>query len=159
ESIKQVVVDPAGCYAMLHVGLHRLVIIDVSDPAAPRQVLEEGHFGLFYRRPISQALCQGQGMVVWTEGLYQFDISSATPPKAASFHYPFAITARNGAAPCGSAWLVTFAGKYFVLRPGDRRSPQQIGLTPVPGIELFGKPTVFGNTLFVANALDGHATA
>ena len=159
ESIKQVVVDPTGRYAMLHVGLHRLEIVDVSTPSDPKKVLTEAHFGLFYRRPISQALLNGQGLVIWTEGLYAYEIGSSKAPDAPVYHYPFAITPRNGAVPLGDGWLVIFSGKYFVLRPGETRSPDKIGLTPVEGVELFGKPTISGNTLFTADALYGKVCA
>lgn len=160
QSVKQVVVDPQGRYTLLHVGLNRLEIVDVSNPAAPKSVLTEGYLGLFYLRPLTATVDSLGGLVNWgNTGLFQYDVSGAAPPSKAAFRYPFPISGRNGAARYGDGWLVTFDGKYFLLRPGEQRSPQQIGLVGLAGRELFGKPILSGNTLFITDSYGGRAIA
>jgi hypothetical protein len=160
QSVKQVVVDPAGRFAMLHVGLNLLEIVDVSKPESPKKVMEDGRLGLFYQRSIMPSPDRLGGVVIWGhDGLFTYDVASAAAPRAASFEYPFGISARCGAARYGEGWLVTYNGKYFLLRPGEKRPPQQLGLIGVKGREVWGKPTLSGNTLFLSDPYGGGVTA
>jgi hypothetical protein len=160
QSVKQVVVDPRGRYAFLHVGLNRLQIVDVSDPETPKFVLEQAYLGLFYQRPITATIDSLGGLVNWGhDGLFLYDVSAVSPPKAPAYRYPFAVTARNGAVRYRDGWLATSAGKYFVLHPGEKRSPEEIGLIGLPDRELYGKPSLSGNTLFISDPYSGRVTA
>ena len=153
QSVKQVTVEPRGRFALLHVGLNRLQIVDVANPATPKKVLEEGYLGLFYRRPITLTADAPGGLVNWGhDGLFLYDVSKDEAPRAATFHYPFGITAGDG-------WLVTSGGRYFLLRQGETRSPQKVGLIGVQGHELWGKPTLSGNILFLADNYAGKVMA
>lgn len=160
QSVKQVLVDPKGRYALLHVGLNRLEIVDVTNPPAPKRILDDAHLGLFYRRPLSATMDASGGLVNWgIDGLFLYDLSGAQPPGRASYRYPFGISGRNGCTRYRDGWLVMFGGKYFVLRPGEQRSPQEVGLVGLAGRELWGKPTLSGNTLFVADNFAGRVMA
>jgi hypothetical protein len=160
QSVKQVVVDPKGQYAMLHVGLNLLEIVDVSKPDAPKKVMEDGRLGLFYRRSIMPSADKLGGVAMWGhDGLFTYDVTSGPAPRGPSFAYPFGISARCGAVRYGEGWLVTYNGKYFLLRPGEKRSPQQVGLIGVKGREVWGKPTLSGDTLFLSDLSGGRVTA
>jgi hypothetical protein len=160
QSVKQVVVDPKGRYAMLHVGLNLLEIVDVSRPETPKKVMEDGRLGLFYRRAIVPSTDSLGGVVTWGhDGLFTYDVTSGTPPRGPSFEYPFGIPARCGAVRYRDGWLVTYSGKYFLLRPGEKRSPGQVGLIGIQGHELWGKPTLSGNTLFLSDPYGGRVSA
>jgi hypothetical protein len=160
QSVKQVVVGPGGRYAMLHVGLNRLEIVDVSDVEAPKKVLEEARLGLFYRRAISPTADSLGGLVGWGhDGAFIYDLSSAAPPRASAFEYPFGINARCGAVRYRDGWLVTYSGKYFLLRPGEKRPPQEVGLIGMNGRDVHGKPAVSGKTLFLSDPYTGMVTA
>ena len=122
--------------------------------------MSDAHLGLFYLRPFPSILPSSRGLASWgSDGLFMYDLSAANPPRSASFRFPFGMPARNGVVPFSTGWLVIYGGKYFILRPGEVRSPQQIGLIGIDGHDLYGKPTLFGNTLFVADAMGGHVTA
>jgi hypothetical protein len=145
---------------MLHVGLNRLEIVDVSDVEAPKKVLEEARLGLFYRRAISPTADSLGGLVGWGhDGAFIYDLSSAAPPRASAFEYPFGINARCGAVRYRDGWLVTYSGKYFLLRPGEKRPPQEVGLIGMNGRDVHGKPAVSGKTLFLSDPYTGMVTA
>ena len=160
QSVKQVTVEPRGRFALLHVGLNRLQIVDVANPAAPRKVLEEGYLGLFYRRSITLTAGAPGGLVSWGhDGLFLYDVSKDDAPRAAAWRYPFGISARGGAVRYRDGWLVTSGGSYFLLRPGETRSPQQVGLIGIKGRGLWGKPALGGDTLFLSDSEGGKVTA
>jgi hypothetical protein len=160
-SMQQVVASPGGNRVLLHVGMNRLHILDVSDPAHPVRALEDLHPGLFYQRAIPTGFVANRySLVTWTvSGPFLFDLNPASPPKATGDQYPFRIGTENGATPDGDGWLITTAKKYFHLAPGDKRPPQEIGLVSLDGVDMNGKPTLWGNTLFIANALTGQVLA
>ncbi len=160
-SMQQVVASPGGNRVLLHVGMNRLHILDVSDPAKPVRAMEDLHPGLFYQRAIPTGFVANRySLVTWTvSGPFLFDLNPAAPPQATGEQYPFRIGTENGATPDGDGWLVTATNKYFHLAPGEKRSPRDIGLIGIEGHDLNGKPTLFGNTLFIANALTGRVLA
>ena len=160
-SVQQVVVTPDGRHVLLHVGMNRLHIVNVTNPASPTLALEDLHPGLFYLRAIPPAFAAGRfSMVTWTvSGPFLYEVSGLDKPRFTGFQYPFRIGTENGAAPDGSHWLVTTAGKYFLLAPGESRPPKDLPLISIPGVDLSGKPTLFADTLFLANALTGQIHA
>lgn len=160
-SVQQVVVSPSGTRALAHVGMNRLHILDVSDPAHPVLAKEDLHPGLFYQRAIPTALAASRySLVTWTvSGPFLFDLNPAAPPQLAGFQYPFRIGTENGATPDGDGWILTTLRKYFRVTVGEKRSPQEIGLVGIEGHDLNGKPTLYGDTLFIANALTGRILA
>ncbi len=161
QSVQQVVATPDGRHVLLHVGMNRLHIVNVTNPATPTLALEDLHPGLFYLRAIPPAFAADRfSMVTWTvSGPFLYEVSGIDKPRFTGFQYPFRIGTENGAAPDGPNWLVTTAGKYFLLAPGETRPPKEMTLVSIPGVDLSGKPTLFGDTLFTANALTGQVHA
>jgi len=86
-------------------------------------------------------------------------LANAEAPTQAAFRYPFGISGRNGTVRYGDGWLATYDGKYFLLRRGEQRSPQEIGLVGLAGRDLYGKPVLSGNTLFITDTYAGRAIA
>lgn len=160
-STQQVVISPAGNRALVHIGMNRLHILDVTDPHRPARLTEDLHPGLFYQRAIPLSFAARRySLVTWTvSGPFLFDLSPDAPPRFTGLQYPFRIGTENGAAADGDKWLVTTAGNYFALAPGEKRPPREIGLVGIDGHDLSGKPTLYGNTLFIANALTGRVSA
>ncbi len=160
-SIQQVVITPAGDRALVHVGMNRLHVLDVSRKEAPVRLTEDLHPGLFYQRAIPTGLVADRfALVTWTvSGPFLFDLAPGQKPQFTGFQYPFRIGTENGATPDGEQWLVTTGGKYFQLTRGEKRPPKDVGLIGVEGLSLSGKPTLSGDTLFIANALTGRVTA
>lgn len=160
-SAQQVVVSPAGNRALVHIGMNRLHILDVTNPHRPIRLMEDLHPGLFYQRAIPLTFAAGRySLVTWTvSGPFLFDLTPDGPPRFADFQYPFRIGTENGAAADGDRWLVTTGGKYFRLVPGEKRSPQEVGLIGLEGHDLNGKPTLHGDILFISNALTGRISA
>ncbi len=105
QSVKQVAIAPNGRYAMLHVGLNWLRIVNISDPKSPFILFNDTHLGLFYQRPISTGADALGGLVNWgIDGLFLYPLSY--PPTGETFRYPVGINARNGAARYGEGWQI-----------------------------------------------------
>jgi len=160
-SVQQVVVAPGGTRALVHLGMNRLHVLDVSKPENPVRLMEDLHPGLFYQRAIPTSFVADRyALVTWTvSGPFLFEIDPKAPPKFTGFQYAYRIGTENGATPDGDNWLVTTGGKYLQLIPGEKRPPQEVGLIGIDGVDLNGKPTLYGNTLFISNALSGGIVA
>ncbi|MDZ4796990.1 MAG: hypothetical protein SGI92_02425 [Bryobacteraceae bacterium] len=160
HSVQQATVAPDGRHVLLHVGPNLLKIVDVSNAATPKLVLEDLHIGLFYKRPFAINFAENRhAMVMWTvTGLYQFDMTGT--PKFTGWSYPHRFAPENGSTADGKNWITTtVSGKYVVLEPGETRPTEELPAYGVEGYDLRGKPSLFGNTLFTANALTGRVTA
>jgi hypothetical protein len=181
QSIKQVVVPAPGKYALLHVGANQLRIIDVSEPATPKSVLEDAKVSLFYGHPILEGLNEGRYAVVrwFIEGLFWYDL--AGQPRFSGDQFPRTelaskeggsnvaldkkgpgIGARfetgDGAAIAGDRVLVIHQGEYVLVDRQERRPLDQLTKYGVGGY-LQGKPTVAGRTLYVSSHYMGRVSA
>jgi hypothetical protein len=181
QSIKQVMVPAPGKYALVHVGMNQLRIVDVSDPAKPTSVLEDTKVSLFYGHPIMEGLTEGRYAVVrwFIEGLFWYDLSGL--PRFSGDQYPRTelvakeggsnlaldqkgpgIGARfetgDGAAIVGDRVLVMHQGKYVLVDRQERRPLDQLSRYGVGGY-LQGKPTLVGRTLYVSSHYTGRVSA
>ena len=160
-SIKQVVVPPPGKYALVHVGPGRLDIVDVSDPTRPARVLKDSHLGLFYSSPIADRLVEDRyACCFWhVTGFYWYDLYGGPKPVYSGDNYRFRVGSRNGLAPLKKDSLVTYRGKYFLLRRSETRPPEALPSVGIDGHDLTGKPSIFGTTLYVSDRYSGNVSA
>lgn len=181
QSVKQVMVPQSLPYALLHVGMNELQIVDVSTPSAPRCVLQDAKVSLFYGHPILEGLSEGRYAVVrwFIEGLFWYDLSGG--PRFSGDQFPATdlalkeqgqtatldrkgpgIGARfetgDGAALVGDKVLVMHQGGYVVVGRGERRPLDRLPKYGVGG-HLHGKPTVLGRTLYVSSHYFGRVSA
>lgn len=156
DSIRQVVLSANGTIAFLAVGTGRLQAIRMTGRNSAAKLIEETHTGLFYRLPISPTPVNDRSVLCqWhATGLYQYE-ASGDRAGFTGFHYPHSIGSHCGAVAYGDQWLVTSRGGYFQLSVADTRPPEKIGLVHIPGEDLSGKPTLFGDTLFIAHPYSG----
>lgn len=160
QSIKQVVVPVPGRYALLHVGQNTLQIVDVANPAQPRLVMKDSRLGLLYGDQITHGLIGSRyASCFWhVTGFYWYDLYGAPTPAYTGDNYAQRLSAENGAAVLGDALLVTYAGGYFVLAPKETRPPEALPRFGIEGRRLDGKPSIFGNRLYVSNRFWGRVT-
>jgi len=161
QSVRQVVVPPPGKYALVHVGPAALHIVDVSDAGNPTRALEDSRLGLLYYFPMADGLLEDRyACCHWhVSGLYWYDLYGGPKPVYTGDNYPFRIGSRNGVVYLDHSALVTYRGKYFILRRGETRPPEDVPLYGVPGRAISGKPSIFGSTLYASDRYSGTVTA
>ena len=161
QPIKQVVVPLPGKYALLHVGANSLHIVDVGDPTRPTRVLSDKHLGLLYGYQIADGLLEGRyASCMWhVTGYYWYDLYGGPKPVYTGDNYRFRFGASNGMFLREDDALVTWRGKYFLLRRRETRPPEKLPSYGIPGYPLTGKPTIAGKTLYTACRDTGRVNA
>lgn len=159
-SIKQVVVPKRGKYALLDVGHAWLYILDVSDPSEPRRVLKDKHLGLFYGYQIVEDLFEDRyACAFWgSHGIYWFDLYGGGTPVPTGDNYRTHIGANNGIAVLPNkrdALITTGRDSYVIARRQERRPIGELTQYRIEGHKLSGKPTIYGNTLYVSDRFWG----
>jgi hypothetical protein len=157
STVRQVVVPPPGKYALLHVGFHMLHILDVSDPAQPRLVLKEARPGCLYGYHIAEGLLDARyACCGWAYGAYYwYDLYGGPVPAFSGDKFPLRFDAHDGMAFLDGKALVIHQGKYFLLDRKESRPPESLPRYGIPGHELYGKPSIYGNRLYVSDRFWG----
>ncbi|MBL4883752.1 MAG: hypothetical protein JKY95_04325 [Planctomycetaceae bacterium] len=161
QAIKQVEVSIPGKYVMVQVGANHLHIVDISNPTAPKQVLKDARHGLLYGDQMMRGLAEERyACVFWhVSGLHWFDMLAKPHPVFSGDSTPFRIGASNGLIEYKQQTLATVRGGYMLLdrqdrRPLDQQKVYRIGKKR----EHLGKPSIFGNKLYIANRDTGIIT-
>jgi hypothetical protein len=162
--IGQVKISPDMRYVLVHAGSNTLEILDIRSPGRPKRVLDDQRPGLFYRTPFSHGfLPGGQFACIWhASGVFVFDLAGNMGPKYSGWNVPsesLTNTIANGAAVWNGRFVVTCGGGYAVLVPGQTEISKSLHQVRLSGVDLTGKPSVFGNTLYVAHRWKGKLAA
>ncbi|MEW6357854.1 MAG: hypothetical protein AB1696_16085 [Planctomycetota bacterium] len=163
QLVKQVVVPKQGKYALLDVGRDSLYIIDITDPTNPTKVLKDSHLGLLYGYQISTDLFEDRyACCLWhVTGYYWYDLYGGPTPVYSGDNYPERTGAQNGIAvlPNGKDGLMTTSrGTYAIVNRQERRPLNELPQHGIEGRDLGGKPSVYGDTLYVANRFWGRVS-
>lgn len=158
--IGQIRISSDKQYAIVHAGPNVLEILDIRTPSQPRRVLSDVHTGLFYRTPFSHGfLPDGRFGCLWhVSGLFVFDLQGPAGPRFSGWSVPRRMDLGNGAAVCGERLLVVGNGGYSLLDPGQTEIADR-DVVRLPGVDLRGKPSVFGDTLYLAQRWRGRIVA
>lgn len=157
ESIRQVVLADQGRIAFLAVGASRLQAVRLNDDGTTTKLLDEKYTGLFYRMPLSPvALDDCKVLCQWhVTGLYEYEAADGTA-RFTGRRYLGVMATECGSTALGCGkWLATGRSGYDVLDSGGARPPDLLGQGRIKGAELAGKPSTFGNLLFIANPFSG----
>ncbi len=163
QSIKQVVVPPRGKYALLHVGASAFYIIDVTDPASPKKVFKDIRHGLLYGYQIAEGLLEGRyACCFWhVTGFYWYDLYSGAAPVYSGDNFRVRVGANNGMAVLANgkdALVTTNRGAYVIVNRKERRPLDELPQYGIEGRKLSGKPSIYGNTLYVADRFWGRVS-
>jgi len=161
RSIRQVVVPAPGRYALVQAGGSWFEIVDVSDPRRPVRVLRDSRPGLLYGYQIMEGLYENRyACCFWhVSGFHWYDLWGENGPVRSGDNYRERVGAANGLALLGSGTeaLCTLSdGRYFLLKRTEKRPLAELPKygtdeAGLPG----GKPSIFGNTLYVSNRARG----
>lgn len=160
-AFKQVVVPDKSNYVMIESQAAFLEIVDVSSPSSPERVLMDKRLGILYGYQIADGLFEGRyACCFWhVTGFHWFDLLGKDKPVYSGNNYRERIGASNGMAilPNGKEAICTMRdGQYFILSREEKRSLKQLPKYGVRGKRLRGgKPSIYGNTLYVSNRFWG----
>ncbi|NOZ21481.1 MAG: hypothetical protein GXP25_10385, partial [Planctomycetes bacterium] len=163
QSIKQVVVPERGKYALLDVGQASFYIIDITDPSNPRKVFKDQRLGLLYGYQITEGLLEDRyACCFWhVTGFYWYDLYGGPKPVYTGDNYRHRVGAQNGMAILANgkdALITTPKGTYVVINRKEQRGPYELPQHGIKGHDLSGKPSIYGNTLYVSNRFWGRVS-
>ena len=163
QSIKQVVVPRRGKYALLDVGQASFYIIDITDPASPKRVFKDIRHGLLYGYQIAEGLLEDRyACCFWhVTGFYWYDLYSGAAPVYSGDNYRVRAGANNGMAVLANgkdALVTTNRRAYVIVNREERRPLEELQQYRIRGRELRGKPSIYGNTLYVADRFWGRVS-
>lgn len=160
-SVRHVEVPGDADYALLQIGVHKIQIVDVSDPSAPRQVMEDQHHGLLYGDQLMRGLVDGRyACAFWhVSGLHWYDFKAVGGPQYSGDNFPGRTGSANGLIAHRNKTLATTRGGYLLL---DRDERRPLGDVPLHRLgskrEHLGKPTINADRLYAVNRRTGRVT-
>ncbi len=161
NTIRQVEVPGDAKYAIVQIGVHKIQIVDVTNPSAPRKVLEDHHAGLLYGDQLMRGLVEDRyACVFWhVSGLHWYDLKAEGGPRYTTDNFPGRIGSGNGMIAHAGKTLAMTRGGYLLLDRSERRKLSDVPLLRIGARkEHLGKPTVAGNRLYAVNRRTGLVT-
>lgn len=161
DTIRQVEVPGDAKYALAQVGAQEIQIIDVTNAAAPRKVLEDRHLGLLYGDQLMRGLIEDRyACAFWhVAGLYWYDLKADGGPRYTGDNFAGRIGSGNGLVACAGKTLATMQGGYLLLDRCERRALSAVPLYRIGARnQHLGKPTIAGNRLYAVNRRTGLVT-
>jgi hypothetical protein len=161
NTIRQVEAPGDGRYALVQIGVHKIQILDLKDPANPRKVLEDQHPGLLYGDQLMRGLIDDRyACAFWhVSGLHWYDLQAEGGPRYTAENFPGRTGSGNGLIVHNNRTMAITRGGYLLLDRGDNRPPSEV---PVHRIgkqsRHLGKPVISGDHLYVADRPSGILT-
>lgn len=154
--VKYVALPEPGRFALVQVGSNSLHILDVSDPANPRLVLEDKRHGLLYGHQLCDQLLAGRyAAVFWhVSGLHWYELSGNEPVFAGN-HPEGSFDPLSGLAVLDGQLLTTRKGGLLRFAQTETRALDSLPVSRAGKTWLSGKPTVQGSRLALANRASG----
>jgi hypothetical protein len=165
ETVKQVVVPPESgqtipAYALLHVGVNLFQIVDVSDPAVMRVVLEDRNAGPLYGRQITMGLLGGRyASCFWHNGGLRWYDLAASPAPVKQAQELVGVGFKNGFELLPDRALLAYRTGYCLFDRSAAGHATQLTYIQVPSLNHGGKPTLHGQTLYIADRDEGRVSA
>lgn len=155
KPVKYVAVPEPGRFALVQVGSNSLHIVDVSDPAKPRLVLEDKRHGLLYGHQLCDQLAEGRAAVFWhVSGLHWYDLSGDKPVFAGN-HPRGSFDPLSGLAVLDGQLLTTRRGGLLRFAQTENRALDSLPVSRAGKTWLTGKPTVQGQRVALADRAFG----
>lgn len=164
-AFKQVVIPEKGNYALIESQGSYLDIVDISSPSSPERVLFNRQSGKLYGYQIADGLFENRyACVFWhVTGYHWFDLFGDKKPSHSGDNFRERPGASNGMVilPNGKDAICTmWDGRYFILNRKEKRSLKKLpkyGFKYGPQKQKLrgGKPSIYGNKLYVSNRFWG----
>jgi hypothetical protein len=161
NTIKEVEVPGDGVYAIVQIGVHKIQIIDMTDPAKPRKVLEDQHPGLLYGDQTMRGLIDGRyTCVFWhVSGLHWYDLKADGGPRYTGDNFPGRIGSGNCLIAHQNKTMAITRGGYLLLDRHERRKLSDVPLYRIGSQRRhLGKPTIVGHRLYAVDRQFGLVT-
>jgi hypothetical protein len=161
NTIRQVEVPGDAKYAVVQVGVHKIQIVDVTNPAHPHKVLEDQHLGLLYGDQLMRGLIDDRyACAFWhVSGLHWYDLKADGGPRHTGDNFPGRIGSGNGLVAHADKTMATTRGGYLLLDCDERRDLSDVPMYRIGAQHQdLGKPTINGNRLYTVNRRTGLVT-
>lgn len=161
NSIRHVEVPGDAKHALVQVGVHKIQVVDVTNHAAPRKVLEDQHLGLLYGDQLMRGLVEDSyACAFWhVSGLHWYDLKADGGPRYTGDNFPGRIGSGNGLIAHAGQTLATTRGGYLMLDRNERRALRDVPLYKIGSQnQHLGKPTIADNRLYTVNRRIGLVT-
>jgi len=161
KPVRQVEYSDSTGHAMLQVGANQLVILDLSDPTTPRQILKDARHGLLYGDQMMRGLIDDRyTCVFWhVSGFHWYDLKAKPTPVFNGDNYPERTGSANGLTAFDGKSLATIRGGYLLLDRQEKRPLSKLESFRVEGLrEHLGVPLVYDHQLYAANRASGRVT-
>ncbi len=162
KTVRQIEVPGDGTHAIVQIGIHKILIIDVSDAGSPRKVLEDQHPGLLYGDQLMRGLIEGRyTCVFWhVSGLHWYDLKAEGGPRFTGDNFPGRIGSGNGLIAHNDQTLAMTRGGYLLIDRDERRPLSDVPLHRFgTGRQHLGKPVIDGGHLYSTDRQMGLVTA
>ncbi len=161
KAVRQVETPDSGNRVMIQAGANQFYILDVSDPAKPRQIFEDKRHGLLYGDQMMRGLVEDRyAAVFWhVTGTYWYDFKANPAPVFSGDNFGERTGSSNGSIAFGNKTLITLRGGYVMIDRSERRPAKELKIYPIgksrsnPGV-----PNISGNRLYTANRSSGLIT-
>jgi len=161
NTIKQIEIPGDGTYAIVQIGVHKIHIVDLTNPAIPRKVLEDQHPGLLYGDQLMRGLVDGRyTCAFWhVSGLHWYDLKAEGGPRYTEDNFPGRIGSGNGLIAHANKTLAITRGGYLLLDRVERRELKDVPIYRIGSRRRhLGKPTIADNRLYTVDRQLGLVT-
>ncbi len=161
NTIRHVEVPGDGKYVLVQVGVHKIQIVDTSNPASLQRVMEDQHLGLLYGDQLMRGLIEERyACAFWhVSGLHWYDLKADGRPRYTGDNFPGRIGSGNGLIAHAGRTLATTRGGYLLLDRNERRELSELPLYKIGSSRKhLGKPTIADNRLYAVNRRTGIVT-
>jgi hypothetical protein len=141
--------------------VHKIQIVDVTNPADLHKVLEDQHPGLLYGDQLMRGLIEDRyTCAFWhVSGLHWYDLKAEGGPRHTGDHFPGRIGSGNGLIAHAGKTMAITRGGYLLLDRDERRELSEVPMYRVGGLHRnLGKPTIAGNRLYMVDRQFGLVT-
>ncbi len=160
-AIRQVETPDGGDRILIQAGANKFYILDVSDPANPKQIFSDTRHGLLYGDQMMRGLVEGRYTAVhWhVSGTFWYDLKAEPTPVFSGDNFGQRIGSKNGLIAIGNKTLATVRGGYALLDRSERRPISELDVHTLGKLRGNpGVPNISGNRLYTADRSTGLIT-
>lgn len=159
--IRQVETPDSGNRILIQAGANQFYILDVRDPAKPKQLLKDNRLGLLYGDQMMRGLVEGRFTAVhWhVSGTYWYDLKADPLPVYSGDNFGQRIGSKNGLIAFGDKTLATVRGGYVLLDRSERRPLAELDVHKIGKLRgNLGVPNIASQRLYTADRSTGLIT-
>ncbi len=162
RTVRHAVLPGDGKYALIQAGCRWFQVIDVSNPEHPAEMFAHSPYtGMMSGRQIGDGLALGRyACCFWhAAGLFWYDLAgSSAKPSLSPYSQMQRLSMLNGITFMDGQAVFTYNKGYILLDPSYKGNLNDLPHYGIDGVDLSGKPSIFGNMMFITERTSGKVT-